>query len=58
MAFSKVPGKFAHLVLPLGFAKRCQLAKRFNCLLIRMEQLRAGGNEKDLGTEKAMEEVN
>lgn len=43
----KVADKFAHLVLLLGFAKMCQLAKRFNCLLISMEQLRAGVNEKD-----------
>lgn len=47
VAFSKVVDNFAHLVLPLRFAKMCQLAKRFNCLLISMEQWRAGGNEKD-----------
>lgn len=47
MAFWKAADNFAHLGLPLGYAKMCQLARRFNCLLIRMEQWRAGGNERD-----------
>jgi hypothetical protein len=34
-------GNVAHQLLGVGFSKTCQFAKRFNCLLISMEQLEA-----------------
>lgn len=43
---------FAHPCWNLTFPNTHQLAQRLNCLLNSMEQLRAGGSEKGLASEK------
>lgn len=44
----QLPDNAVHPALQLSFAKTCQAAKRFNCLLISMEPWRAGGSEPGL----------
>lgn len=44
--FLQVADNLTHPLLPLSSSRTCQLAKRFNCLLISMEQWRAGENEE------------